>query len=277
MFDILKSFGISIFIGFIFVFSIAAQTPENEISVVAEDALASVGNEIETSTGKSKNPFSKKYLAAEDSTKSAISKVSETVDATNWKLPRGAKELNAELGYSPFQPTFFAKKEYDTSDRSFGILTLRGGRVIGTAKRVTYEFQIGITPVALAFHNEVKNPAFQSATLTPNAVPTVRQTTYGFAFSPVGFRFLFLPEKRLKPFAAVHAGFIFFKKPVPLPESTSYDFTGDFGGGLQYQIKKNKAINFGYMYYHISNMNIGKLNPGYNAQIFYAGYSFFYK
>lgn len=201
-------------------------------------------------------------------------------DANNrksYKLRRGEKELNVEIGYSPFQPTFFAEKEYDTRGRSFALTTLRWGRVVGTAKHVTYEYQAGITPVALAFKNEVKNPAFQSAAATPNISPTVRQTTYGWAIEPAGFRFIFLPNHRLKPFAAAHAGFIFFKKPVPVPESTNYDFTGDFGGGLMYQVKRNKALTVGYKYYHISNMNIGALNPGYNANVFYVGYSFFYK
>ncbi|MDQ6785509.1 MAG: acyloxyacyl hydrolase [Acidobacteriota bacterium] len=195
----------------------------------------------------------------------------------SYKLRRGEKQLNVEVGYSPFQPTFFAEKEYDTKGRSFALLTLRWGRNIGTKKGVSYEYQAGITPIALAFKNEVINPQFISAQTTPTLAPTVRQTTYGWAIEPAGFRFIFLPKKRLKPFAAAHAGFIFFKKPVPVPESTNYDFTGDFGGGLLYQIRRNKALSFGYKYYHISNMNIGAVNPGYNANVFYVGYSFFYK
>lgn len=34
---------------------------------------------------------------------------------------------------------------------------------------------------------------------------------------------------------------------------------------------------FGYRYFHISNMNTGVINPGYNANVFYIGYSSFYK
>lgn len=207
-----------------------------------------------------------------------LKKADEPATTEDWKLRRGAKELNVEVGYSPFQPTFLSgRKEYDTSGRSFALVELRWGRVIGTTKRTTFEYQAGITPVAVAFRNEVRNPAFQSAQVTPNIAPTKRETTYGFAFAPAGFRFIFLPNRRLKPFAAAHAGFIFFKKPVPVPGSTNYDFVGDFGGGVMYQVKENKAINFGYKYYHISNINIGAINPGYNANIFYVGYSFFYK
>ena len=221
---------------------------------------------------KIENDFEKSNSQASE--KSA----SPTEENKSWKLKRGAKELNVEVGYSPFQPTFLSGvKEYDTSGRSFGLVELRWGRVVGTKRGVTYEYQAGVAPVALAFKNEVENPAYQSASATPNVSPTERETTRGFAFSPVGFRFIFLPNRRLKPFAAAHAGFVFFKNPVPVPHSLTYDFTGDFGGGFMYQFEKNKAINFGYKYYHISNMNIGATNPGYNANVFYVGYSFFYK
>ncbi len=252
---------------FLLTLSVSAQTKiESEIEKVDFKANAKV--------------FGARYrFASENSAEKYVPSSSEqTAPVESWKLKRGAKELNIEIGYSPFQPTFLSGvKEYDTTGRKFALLELRWGRVVGTAKRTTFEYQAGITPIALAFKNEVRNPAFQSATATPNIAPTVRETTYGFAFSPIGFRFIFLPNRRLKPFAATHAGFIFFKKPVPVPGSTSYDFTGDFGGGVMYQIKENKAINFGYKYYHISNMNIGEVNPGYNANVFYVGYSFFYK
>jgi hypothetical protein len=66
---------------------------------------------------------------------------SPTEQNKSWKLKRGAKELNIEIGYSPFQPTFLSGvKEYDTSGRSFALLELRWGRVIGTAKHTTFEY-----------------------------------------------------------------------------------------------------------------------------------------
>lgn len=202
----------------------------------------------------------------------------EKREADYWLHQRGEKQWNVETGFSPLQPTFMSgRKEYDTDGRKFGLLSLRWGRVIGTAKGVTYEYQVEVAPVAAAFKNEVANPEYVDRQTTPNVAPTIRETTYGFAVMPAGFRFLFMPRKRLKPFIAAHAGFIFFKKPVPLPQSTSYDFIGDFGGGLQYQIKRDRALSFGYRYYHISNINIGEMNPGYNANVFYVGYSFFYK
>lgn len=273
--DYLKLPGSLFFVLFVLNYAVSAQTSQIKNSSADEKTPVSFSKKTPPQSLKGENPFSTNYFQARPPETAASEAAAD--EATDWKLQRGTKELNVELGIAPTHPTNFNGKEFDTTGRKFALLSFRWGRVIGTPKNITYEYQAEVTPVALAFKNEVANPAFQSAAATSNVAPTIRETTYGFAFSPVGFRFLFRPDKRLKPFVALHAGFIFFKKPVPLPQSLSYDFTGDFGGGLQYQVKQNKAVNFGYRYYHISNMNIGTINPGYNANVFYVGYSFFYK
>ena len=196
----------------------------------------------------------------------------------SWKLERGAKELNFEFGYAPTQPTFFSgHKEYDTSGRKFAIASFKCGRVIGTAKGVAYEYFFEITPMSFAMKNEVVNPKYVSPQETPDEPKTVRSTTYGIEIQPAGFKFVFLPHRRLNPFVRLGAGFIFTNKPIPVPESPNYNFVGDFGGGLMYSIKRRQTVSFGYRYFHISNMNIGEINPGYNANVFYIGYSRFYK
>ena len=191
----------------------------------------------------------------------------------NWKLIRGAKELSVEFGFAPMQPTFLSgREEYNTDGRKFMLGSFRFGRVIGTTKGVTFEYLFEAMPVTFAINNEVRQNK------KPDAFKyTVRETTYGAAVHPAGFRFVFLPKRRLKPYAQTSAGFIFTRKPVPVPESPNYNFSGDFGGGLMYSVDKYHTINFGYRYFHISNMNIGEINPGYNANVFYIGYSSFYK
>lgn len=202
----------------------------------------------------------------------------ETEEGDNWKLKRGATEIGFEAGFAPMQPTFLSgRKEYDTAGRKFAMGSFRLGRVIGTKGPVTYEYLFQIIPVSFAIKNEIKNPKYISDAKTPNVPKTIRENTYGFGIKPANFRFLFLPEKRLKPYVQVGAGFIFTKKPVPIPESPNYNFIGDFGGGLMYSVKRKQTVSFGYRYFHISNMNIGAMNPGYNANIFYIGYSFFSK
>jgi len=199
----------------------------------------------------------------------------EQPEKSSYKLKRGAKEINLELGFSPFQPTFFAEKEYDTAGRKFMLATFRFGRVIGTAKGVTSEYLFEVTPLAISFKNEVKNKNYVSPQQTPNIAPTRRKTTFGFGFQPAVFRFIFMPEKRLKPFVQTGVGMMFTNNPLLVPDATSYNFTGDFGGGLQFYTEPKKAITFGYRYFHISNFNTTNFNPGYNANIFNIGFSYF--
>jgi opacity protein-like surface antigen len=197
---------------------------------------------------------------------------------TGYKHKRGEKHIGIEVGIAPVRPTYLAgESEYDRSQRKLAFVGLTWGRVIGTAKGVTYDYELKIIPLTVAFRNEIPNRDFVDPETTPNEPPTVRTTSYGFGISPLGFRFLFRPEKRTKPFFAAHAGVLVFTDRFPIDDARHLNFTGDFGGGIQYQLKPNRAIEFGYRYFHISNMNFGRRNPGYNANVFYIGYSFFYK
>lgn len=201
----------------------------------------------------------------------------ETQD--EYKLRRGDKEVQFEFGISPFNPSNFAgPKEFDVYGRHLYMGTVRFGRVVGTKRNVSYEYMFGVTPLAVFEKNEVVNTAYVSSTATPNITPTKRETTYGIAFQPVNFKFIFLAKNRLKPFAQVGAGIMVTNKAVPVPRSTLFQLTGDFGGGLMYMLSPKKAVSFGYKYFHISNGNInGKINnPGFNANVFYVNYSFFW-
>ncbi len=202
---------------------------------------------------------------------------SETRD--DYKLRRGDKDFQFEVGISPFNPSNFAgPKEFDVYGRHLYMGTLRFGRVVGTKRNVSYEYLLGVTPLAVFEKNEVVNTAYLSPTATPNIAPTKRETTYGIGFQPINFKFIFLAKNRLKPYALTGAGIMVTNKAVPVPRSTLFQLTGEFGGGLMYMLSPKKAIDFGYKYFHISNGNInGKINnPGFNANVFYINYSFFW-
>ncbi|MBC7795293.1 MAG: acyloxyacyl hydrolase [Pyrinomonadaceae bacterium] len=212
-------------------------------------------------------------LACLPSSATAQAKDNET---DGFQLLRGEKELNVEMGFSPIQPTFLSgRKEYDTSGRKLLATSFHFGRVIGTKRGVTYEYMFEVSPFAVALNNEVRNKDFVSATQTPNISPTKRRTSYGAGFQPAVFKFTFMPKKRVKPFARVGAGMIFFNDNFPTSDATKYNFTGEFGGGVQFHTSRKRALNVGYKYFHISNFNTSRANPGYNANVVYVGYSLF--
>ncbi len=207
--------------------------------------------------------------------------VNQTDSATenNYSLKRGDKDLQIEYGISPFNPSNFAgPKEFDVYGRHLHLFSFRFGRVVGTKRNVSYQYSFGATPLAVFTKNEVVDTAYVSQAATPNLAPTKRETTYGAGFQPINFKFIFLAKNRLKPYAQAGAGIMFVSKAVPVPRSTLFQLTGDFGGGLMYMLSPKKAVSVGYKYFHISNGNInGKINnPGFNANVFYLDYSFFW-
>ncbi|HEX8288261.1 MAG TPA: acyloxyacyl hydrolase [Pyrinomonadaceae bacterium] len=225
--------------------------------------------------------ISKKETVSLDERASAQkdSNQTDTKPTADYRLRRGDKDFSVEYGISPFNPSNFAgPKEFDVYGRDLHLVTFRFGRVIGTKKNVSYQYMFGVTPLAVFTKNEVVNPEYVSPTATPTIAPTKRETTYGLGFQPVNFKFIFLAKNRLKPYAQVGAGILVTNKAVPVSRSTLFQLTGDFGGGLMYMLSPNKAVSLGYKYFHISNGNInGKINnPGFNANVFYLNYSFFW-
>ena len=199
-------------------------------------------------------------------------------DSDSYKLRRRAREYNFEIGYSPFEPTNFnGKKEFNTAGRKLGSINVKLGRVIGTKKSVTYTYLFGFTPLVVLLKNEVRNNAYLSPQATPGIARTKHETSYGAGFTPANFRFAFFPHGRIKPYLQAGAGFLILNKPIPIPESKRLQFTGDMGGGLMIHRTPDRAWFLGYKYYHISNGNRTKkiYNPGFNANVFYVGYSFF--
>lgn len=268
--DYLKLPGGLFFILFAFVFNNSAQTlnkkksPEKETSASLPEK-PQMADETDEAAPESYSPANENH---------------EAVTPHDWKLRRGNKTFSVEYGISPFNPSNFAgPKEFDVYGRDLHMFTFRIGRIIGTKRNVSYEYMFGVTPLAVFTKNEVVNKAYISPTATPNIAPTKRETTYGVGFQPVNFKFIFLAKNRLKPYTQVGAGILFVNKAVPVPRSTLFQLTGEWGGGLMYLLNEKRAVNFGYKYFHVSNGNInGKINnPGFNANVFYVNYSFLFR
>lgn len=257
----------ALFLGlFVFVYSNLAQVSDKK-DACEETSVLEKNPALSSLSGKESNSPVKNISKDEK----------EAAEEPYYRLRRGEKEWNFEFGYSPFEPTHFTgEKTYNTAGRKLGLPVIRWGRVIGTAKGITWQYLIEAAPLVISLKNEVTNPYYVSPAVTPGETPTRRETSYGAVITPVAFRFYFFPKSRVKPFTQIGAGALFTNKPMPLPTTTRINFAGYWGGGVMYQIRRNRAITFGYRYLHISNANTTNPNPGYNANVFSIGYSFFY-
>ena len=86
--------------------------------------------------------------------------------------------------------------------------------------------------------------------------------TYGGGVSPLGQKVNFLTRSRVQPYMTANAGFVAFAKTVPADDATMFNFTFEFGGGVEWNTSAGRAWSLDYRYHHISNAGRGMSNPG---------------
>ncbi len=101
-----------------------------------------------------------------------------------------------------------------------------------------------------------------------------RYWTIGEAFSPVGFQWNFLPQRKVQPFLIGHGGFMYSTKPIPVPYAGSFNFTFDVGAGIEVYRAKMRSIRVECRYHHISNHDTAIENPGIDNGMLQVTYSF---
>jgi hypothetical protein len=99
-----------------------------------------------------------------------------------------------------------------------------------------------------------------------------RAYAYGAGGSPIGIQVNFLHYKRIQPFVTSGGGFLYFNRQMF--GATQFNFTAQLGAGVQVFTSKHHSIDFGYRYHHISNANLGRINPGMDSHVVFVGVSF---
>lgn len=181
----------------------------------------------------------------------------QTDTSQNFALKKGQNEFGIWLGSSFHSPTLIGTAR----ERKLLLLGLRYGRVLGGSQNVAVEYVVDVLPVALVFQ--------------PDFAPRGNAAVYSAGVSPIGFRLVFNRQGRFKPFAETTGGFLYSKHAVPLdiPNATRFNFTFDFGGGVQLFTSARKAVTVGYKFHHLSNAYRSRVNPGLDGNVFYVGLS----
>jgi hypothetical protein len=191
-----------------------------------------------------------------------------------WVLPRGTTEYGAELGYANEIATWMSgPKYYDIRGHRHLLGSFRWGRILGNKGIVTVSWAVEFVPVNIAIGNEVDNPRFTPGSTTEPR--TKRENTFGVGINPASFRFIFFPKWRLRPQLGAGIGLTRHFNRVPTIDGTKGNVHVDFQIGGQYMLSESRALNFGYKYYHLSNVYLAQRNPGYNVNMFFIGYSIF--
>jgi hypothetical protein len=101
-----------------------------------------------------------------------------------------------------------------------------------------------------------------------------RRWTYAQGLSPAGTRINLLPHRRLQPTASFLAGYLLSAKKIPLDSAGAFNFTFEFGAGLEYYQSQSRSIRLEYQIQHFSNAYTANVNPGVDNGLFKVTYNF---
>lgn len=178
-------------------------------------------------------------------------------------MERAANEYGVWGGGSFSSPTVVG-----TTERvRLGLVAFRYARVLARGENMALKYTLDAVPVA-----SMSFPSFET---TGTGVREVRKTITGAGLSPVGFQVNFRRRERVQPFAQASGGFLYFGERVPDTRGAQFNFTGDLGGGVQWKTGARRAWTVGYRYHHVSNGYRADVNPGFDSNLFYVGFSIF--
>jgi opacity protein-like surface antigen len=101
-----------------------------------------------------------------------------------------------------------------------------------------------------------------------------RRWTYAPGVTPACFSVHILPARRIQPFLAATGGFLLSPRDIPEFKTSAFNFTFSFGGGMEWFRNHQRSWTVEYRVQHMSNKNIGSLNPGVDSQLIRVGYRF---
>ncbi len=97
-------------------------------------------------------------------------------------------------------------------------------------------------------------------------------TTYAAGITPMGMQVNFRNGHRVQPFFDAHGGLLYFTRQEPVPGSSQFNFTFNFGTGAQVFVSRRGSVLAGFKYHHISNNETAPKNPGVDSAEWYGGY-----
>jgi hypothetical protein len=164
---------------------------------------------------------------------------------------------------------------------SLAMLGVRYARVLVAGDHLAVNYTVAAVPLAMLAH---KGHLLGATGGEPRMLHAARsrEIVYGAGGSPAGLQFTFRPRGRMQPFVGISGGMIYFNEPLPgidgvPPErrGTRFNFMADLGAGVRFIVRGTRALTIGYAYHHVSNGERGMVNPGFESNLLYAGWSFF--
>lgn len=181
----------------------------------------------------------------------------------NATLHRGSQEFGFWAAYSPDSQIGIGQ----SGDRKFFEANVQYAVTMVAGRHLALKWVSEIVPAALIFDpNEWYFTGGKQTGFRPAA------TTYSSGVTPLGMQLNFCNRHRLQPFVDGHGGMLYFARQEPVPNSSQFNFTFNFGAGVQVFTRHRWSMLAGYKYHHFSNDNTAIQNPGVDNSEWYAGY-----
>jgi hypothetical protein len=179
-------------------------------------------------------------------------------------LQRGSQELGFWGAYSPDSTVGIGT----ATDRAFFELNGQYAITFWAPRGIAVKWVSEVVPLALL--NEPTEYYFNNKHQFIGS--RVGATTYAGGATPLGMQLNLRNGHRLQPFVEAHGGMLYFTRQEPVPNSSQFNFTFNFGAGAQIFMWHRSSLLIGYKYHHISNNQTAPKNPGIDNSEAYAGW-----
>lgn len=246
----------------------------SQASLTADNKSSSNGGAVIAKTDISRNNSGELKKTSDQEESGVVAPMTEK-KADTVAVFDEKNELSVWGGFAPDMPRVFG----GSRPSSYGQVALRYSRRLATAGSVAIKYSIDFIPLAVL--NYDRRPIIRTSPTTLVVQPQ-NETAYAWGLTPVGFQLHFRRKSSIQPFMSANAGLLVFNKTIPDDRSAVYpdrfgrqvNFTLAGGGGVDFLTESGKTFTVGFKFHHISNASTGNINPGYDQNLFYVGYTF---
>lgn len=209
-----------------------------------------------------------------DTTKEAATDAEVTKAQTSDDALNAKNEFGVFGGFAPNIPRLFSGSRRS----SYAEIDLRYSRRLATSKNLAIKYQFDFVPLAV-----LNYPVERLLQISPTVIYNRdHQTAYAIGITPASFQLNFRRRTKFQPFITAGAGLLIFGRKVPDDRSPlrpdrvgrRLNFTPFFGGGAEFLTDNGRAYTVGFKFHHISNNSTANINPGFDQNYFYVGYTF---
>ena len=184
-------------------------------------------------------------------------------------------EFGVWAAFAPDIPRVFGGSRRST----FGEIGFQYARRIATTKNTAIKYTLDLIPLAIINYEQQRLIRVSPSSIIVNRN---KMTAYAVSVTPVGFQANFRRRSRIQPFLTANAGMIVFNRAIPDDRSPlrpnqvgrRFNFTLAGGGGVEFDADRERSYRVGFKFHHISNASTGNINPGFDQNLFYVGYTF---